>query len=340
MSNHGPIQIRAPFNCLTPELVADSIEEAFGIRLENLIYPYPSYINRVYGLQDVQGREYVAKFYRPGRWSLEQIQEEHRFLSELQRGECPVVLPIPDREGETLQTLSLEACGLDTQETVELTFYFALFPKMNGRAFDPESDEDWSRLGSLAGRIHVSGRKAQSGTRLKLSPVHFKGYVDQLIQQKLIPEDFISDFMTVTGRALELFTSHSSTVANIRLHGDFHRGNLINTADQNLIIIDFDDMSEGPAVQDLWLLLPEHRRNSKRELELILEGYTEFVEFNRKELDLIEDLRFFRMLHFLHWQSQQRFDRAFYQHFPDWGSHAFWVKCIEDLQDQLLEMGG
>jgi len=340
MKNQRLLAMQAPFNCLAPDLITDAIEEAFGLTLESLIYSYPSYINRVYGLRDVQGREYVAKFYRPGRWSQEQILEEHQFLAELNRGECPVVLPIPDNEGATLQTLSLEACGTNQEEAVELSFYFALFPKQYGRAFDPEGDEDWIRLGSLAGRIHVTGRKAHTVCRPHIHTDLLTSYIQGLLQENLVPDDLISDFNSLTGRALQLFTNHSTSIASIRLHGDFHRGNLINTNEQGLVIIDFDDMAEGPAVQDLWLLLPGHRRDSKRELELIIEGYTEFAEFNQKELELIEDLRFFRMIHYLHWQSQQRFDRTFYQHFPGWGSHAFWIKSIEDLEDQLLEMGG
>ncbi len=331
---------QAPFNCLTPDLIADSIEEAFGITLENLIYPYPSYINRVYGLRDTDGTEYVAKFYRPGRWSEEQIQEEHHFLQDLYRGECPVVLPLPDQDGATLQTLNLAACIPTTDQVDELTFHFALFPKISGRAFDPETDEDWIRLGSLAGRIHVTGRKSKTQSRHHLDAALLKRYIDELLATDLIPEDLLSDFSLVTAKALEGFKTHSESLHNLRLHGDFHRGNIIALADQGLAIIDFDDLCEGPAVQDLWLLLPGHRRDSKRELELILEGYTEFMEFNREELKLIEDLRFFRMIHFLHWQSQQRFDRAFYQHFPEWGSKAFWTACVEDLEDQLLEMGG
>ncbi|WP_304226502.1 serine/threonine protein kinase [Gracilinema caldarium] len=332
--------MEAPFNCLTPDLITDTVEEAFGISLKSVIYPYPSYINRVYGLEDTDGRELVAKFYRPGRWFIEQIQEEHQFLEELARGECPVVLPLPDRDGITIQTLTLEACTPGTTEATELVFYFALFPKISGRPFDPESDEDWLRLGSLAARLHVTGRKAKAESRLRLEPDLLQNYREKLLEEGLIPEDFVSDFISITDRALELFRSHYQGLSALRLHGDFHRGNLIGSSDRGLVIIDFDDMITGPAVQDLWLLLPDHLRNSRRELELILQGYTDFEEFDPRELALIEDLRFFRMVHYLHWQSQQRFDRAFYQHFPDWGSRAFWVKCIEDLEDQLCEMGG
>ncbi|MCA1950781.1 MAG: serine/threonine protein kinase [Treponema sp.] len=331
---------RAPFNYLTPDLIADTIEDAFGISLKSLIYPYPSYINRVYGLQDVDNKEYVAKFYRPGRWTFEQISEEHQFLAELVRGECPVVLPLPDQDGITLQTLKLEACTPGTEEATELVFYFALFPKVSGHPFDPESDEDWLRLGSLAAHLHVTGRKAKAESRLLLDPELLHNYRETLLKEQLVPENFISDFISITDRAMELFRTHSQGLATLRLHGDFHRGNLIRAADQGLVIIDFDDMAEGPAVQDLWLLLPDHLRSSRRELELILQGYSDFEEFERRELELIEDLRFFRMVHYLHWQSQQRHDRAFFRHFPDWGSRAFWLKTIEDLQDQLLEMGG
>lgn len=340
MNNQRLQNKQAPFNNLTPDLITDAIEETFGISLAAIVFPYPSYINRVYGLQDVDGTEYVVKFYRPGRWSKAQILEEHHFLAELKKGECPVVLPLEDREGETLQTLSLETFGTNPDSVDELTFYFALFPKSSGHSFDPETDEDWLRMGSLAGRIHVTGRKSRANTRPRLNTALLRGYIESLLEELLVPEDFVSDFTSITGRALELFTARVEPTSSLRIHGDFHRGNLIATAEQGLAIIDFDDTAEGPAVQDLWLLLPGHRRSSIKELELILEGYTEFSEFNHLELDLIEDLRFFRMVHYLHWQSRQRFDRSFYQHFPGWGTHAFWVKLIEDLQDQLYEMGG
>ena len=340
MRNQRLQNIQAPFNYLTPDIITDTIEEAFGISLEGLLFPYPSYINRVYGLRDRDGKEYVAKFYRPGRWSIEQIMEEHQFITELQSEECPVILPMTDKDGATLQTLNLETLGTDPDDVGEISFYFALFPKISGRAFDPETDEDWIRMGSLAGRIHISGRKCRVSSKPRLHPALLETYTQYLVKNRLIPEEFTAEFLEITSRAMTIFTTHYDSLENLRLHGDFHRGNLINTPDQGLMIIDFDDMLEGPAVQDLWLLLPGHRRSARRELELILEGYTEFSEFNHRELDLIEDLRFLRMIHYLHWQSQQRFDLAFLHHFPDWGTHAFWIKCIEDLQDQLLEMGG
>ncbi|WP_237578171.1 phosphotransferase, partial [Klebsiella pneumoniae] len=39
--------------------------------------PLNSYENRVYQFQDEERHRYVVKFYRPERWSAEQILEEH-----------------------------------------------------------------------------------------------------------------------------------------------------------------------------------------------------------------------------------------------------------------------
>jgi len=46
------------------------------------------------------GRVIVTKFYRPGRWSNEQILEEHAFAAELEAKEIPVAAAWP--MGETV----------------------------------------------------------------------------------------------------------------------------------------------------------------------------------------------------------------------------------------------
>ena len=43
----------------------------------------------------------VAKFYRPGRWTKEQIRDEHDFLNDLVEAEVPVIPPL-NIDGETL----------------------------------------------------------------------------------------------------------------------------------------------------------------------------------------------------------------------------------------------
>lgn len=322
----------APFDLLFPDLVAECVEEAYGMTLEGMIFPYPSYVNRVFGLRSEEGEDFVVKFYRPGRWTEEAILEEHRFLRLLVEAECPVVPPIPDREGLTLQTLALEGGG------GELHFPFALFPKRGGRIFDAEREEDWLRLGALAGRVHTVGRRGKAPARAALSPGLLSSYAQELLAEGLVHPECAEDFRAVCAAAAGVLDPLLGRAKNLCIHGDFHRGNILDRGSSGLQLIDFDDMMRGPAVQDLWLLLPGHLRECPEELNLILEGYGEFAEFDRFELALIEPLRFLRMVHFLRWQARQRLDSGFFKTFPDWGSRTFWVKETEDLRDQLDEL--
>ena len=121
----------------------------------------------------------------------------------------------------------------------------------------------------------------------------------------------------------------------IRLHGDCHKGNVLERPGEGLMLIDFDDMLTGPPVQDLWLLLPGPVEECTRELELLLRGYESLREFDRSSLDQIELLRAMRMIYFLDWCARQRHDRNFRERHPEWGSDSFWRGEIASLAGQL-----
>ncbi|TFG84290.1 MAG: serine/threonine protein kinase [Spirochaetales bacterium] len=323
----------APFDALDPGLVVESVEEAFGLRLDGYWFSYPSYVNRVYGLRDEDGLEYVVKFYRPGRWDEATIREEHRFIFQLAAAEVPVASPICDGEGESLQALVLE--DDDGRETI---YPFGLFPKRGGRTFDADNDGDWRRLGSLAGRIHAVGRLEAALSRPVFEPGVLDTYARELLDPGLVYPDCAHDFQDACAAASAILDPVLGGAQRMRIHGDFHRGNILDRGGEGLLVIDLDDMAMGPAVQDLWLLLPGHARECGRQFELILEGYEEFSDFNRAELSLIEPLRVLRMVRFLAWQARQRSDAGFSRAFPDWGSKSFWIKELEDLRDQLGEL--
>ncbi|MGA1730970.1 MAG: phosphotransferase, partial [Steroidobacteraceae bacterium] len=82
-----------PFDSLVPELIIEAVESV-GLACNGRLLALGSYENRVYqvGLEDAD--PVVVKFYRPGRWSLEAILEEHEFSAELQAAEVPVVGPL------------------------------------------------------------------------------------------------------------------------------------------------------------------------------------------------------------------------------------------------------
>ena len=85
-----------PYSRLTPDVVLNALEST-GLRCDGRLLALASYENRVYqvGIEDDAGAPslVVAKFYRPGRWSDEQILEEHGFALELADAEIPVVAP-------------------------------------------------------------------------------------------------------------------------------------------------------------------------------------------------------------------------------------------------------
>jgi len=316
---------------LTPEAAISAVEGAFGLALDGTLAPYPSYINRVYGLRTDDEQNLVAKFYRPGRWTEEALAEEHQFLRELAAADIPVVAPIADEEGETLAAISVESG--DREES----FFFALFPRRGGRNFDPETEDEWLRLGSVVGRIHAVGMSGRAPHRLVCRPDSLTaGFIKELLDAEIVHPEQTTEFKDITSAVLEMMAPAFRDLGMLRLHGDCHRGNILDRPGEGLLVIDFDDMMTGPAVQDLWLLLPGRANDSRRELGLLVEGYEQFVSFDRETLRLIEPLRFMRLIYFLAWRARQRDDHWFKRDFPEWGSKAFWIKELEDLREQAL----
>jgi len=327
---------QADFDLLSPELALSAVAEAFGIEPDGSFSAYPSYVNRVYGLKDADGVEYVAKFYRPGRWTREAILEEQAFVLELAAEEIPVVAPMADIEGVTLPELILESReGGEERETI---FNFSLMPKRGGRLFDAEREEDWLRLGALAGRMHAIGERRAFRHRVRLEPGLLSAYAEEILRSGAVHPEASEDLRGALRRAADLVDGALASGRGgpaIRLHGDFHRGNALDRAGEGLLAIDFDDSAQGPAVQDLWLLLPGPADECRRELGLIVEGYEAFRPFDRSALALVEPLRLLRMTHFIAWQARQRFDRGFKERWDGWGDEDFWRRELIDLADQL-----
>jgi Ser/Thr protein kinase RdoA (MazF antagonist) len=317
------------FDLLSPDAISAAVESSLGIGSGATISAYPSYVNRVYGLKLDDDREIVAKFYRPGRWSRECILDEHRFVRDAARAELPVALPLDLEGGDTLGELILE------DDSGESAFFFAIYPKMGGRNFDAEADADWLRLGAVLGRLHAVGGERSAPHRLVCGPRSLtEPMLRELIDQGLVHPELKREFEELCERVIGFLAPRFEGLALRRIHGDCHRGNILDRSAEGLYIIDFDDMMTGPAVQDLWLLLPDHADKCRHELALLVEGYETFLPFDRRELQLIEGLRFMRMVYFLAWRARQRNDKWFKESFPDWGDKAFWTAELEDLRDQ------
>jgi Ser/Thr protein kinase RdoA (MazF antagonist) len=123
----------------------------------------------------------------------------------------------------------------------------------------------------------------------------------------------------------------------IRLHADFHPGNVL-VAGEQLHIVDLDDCRSGPAIQDLWMFLSGDRNEQTPQLDSLLRGYEEFRAFDARELHLIEALRTLRIMHYAAWLARRWDDPAFKIAFPWFDSGRYWDEHILTLREQAALM--
>ncbi len=311
-----------PFSRLDPDTVLACVEQALGRRLLNVCRPHTSYINRVFELQDEDGVFIIAKFYRPHRWSEAALQDEVRFLLDCAAHELPVIAPLPFGDGKYLGS-----CG---------DIRFAVYPRCGGRLVDEYQDEHWLQIGRLLGRLHQVGRSRTANARERLHPRYStRKQADYLLGNRLLPEDLVAPFRRVVDALIEEMAPRFDGVESLRIHGDCHAANLIYRPGESFYIIDFDDMVVGPAIQDLWMLLPGPLDQVQRELSLLLEGYESFSPFAEQTIQLIESLRAMRFVHYLSWCGRQYLEDGQTRIDESYASYGYWQREIADLQDQL-----
>ena len=313
-----------PYYRLDPDTVLQSVEST-GLLTDGRLLALNSYENRVYQVGIEEDQPVIVKFYRPGRWSDEQILEEHAFSLELEQAEIPLIAPTVI-DGETLFNHG--------------GFRFTLFRRQGGHA--PELDDRDTRLwlGRFIGRIHAVGRSQSFDFRPALTP---EAYGDEsictLIEDRWIPVHLENAFESLA-RDLMVQVRHAWDRAGefqcIRLHGDLHLGNLLWR--DGPFFVDLDDCRSGPAMQDLWMLLSGDRHEMEKQLSDVLEGYTQFCPFDRRELHLTEALRSLRMLHHAAWLARRWEDPAFPAAFPWFDGARYWEDLVLSLREQLSSL--
>jgi Ser/Thr protein kinase RdoA (MazF antagonist) len=314
---------------LTPERVLDAVER-LGVRCTGRVMALNSMENRVYEveldldeapLRDRWEAYRVVKFYRPGRWTKDQILEEHQFLSECQEAEIPVVAPIEFPDGSTVA------------EVGEAGIFYSVFPKVGGRILDEMTDSQLRQIGRLLARLHAVGARHPFAHRATLSVDSYgRSNIAYLREGKFIPSSVEAHYSGLAERIFSACEPWFAQTAMQRLHGDCHIGNLLWSA-AGCSIVDFDDALAGPCVQDLWLLTPGREAESQAQREQLLEGYEMMRTFDRTSLRLIEPLRALRMIHFTAWIARRYEDPAFKRVFVDFGSEGYWREQLIALQE-------
>jgi Ser/Thr protein kinase RdoA (MazF antagonist) len=315
-----------PFARLTPDAVLDAAE-AVGLSPDGRLFALNSYENRVYRLGRDDAEPLILKFYRAGRWSDQQILEEHQFGIELAARDIPVAAPV-ELDGRTLHQFE--------------QYRFAAFPCCPGNA--PDLDQPGARelLGRTLARIHSVGALRRFEHRQRLNPAALGPRLrSQVLQSALLPDHMRARYEQVSGELLEAICSgfdQAQPLSLIRLHGDCHLGNILWQA-RGPLFVDLDDCLTGPRIQDLWMFLSGSGDEQRAQWAEVMEGYRQFHDIDHHELRLVEALRAFRMLNHSAWVVARWDDPAFPRAFPWAGEARFWEQYVGDLmeQQQLLE---
>jgi len=316
------------FHSLDPQVVLDDVDivllEMGMARSSGRVMALNSLENRVYLIELEDGAEVVAKFYRPGRWSQAQIEEEHHFLLRAVEAEIPAVAPLvcnPNR-----------ASLFKTQAGIR----FSLFPKVRGRLTAELSIKQAEVLGRYLGRLHLLGRSMPLKHRPPLDLNTFgDDSLDALESAKIAKSPQFSRYIIVAEEFLDLIEPILSGPMRARaqtVHGDCHVGNILWNGEAPFLL-DFDDMSTCLPVQDIWLIAPGRDLESQETRKALLGGYEQFLEFCDDDFICVEPLRGLRMIHYAAWIARRLSDPIFPATFVDFGSDRYWQEECQALME-------
>lgn len=328
MSNIWGADQSSHFYSLSIDTVLNAIE-SLGLTTTGRVIQLNSMENRVYEVEvnldfepkSVSENFKIIKFYRPNRWTKEQIQEEHDFIHDLVEYELQAIAPLKFNN----KTLFTNPDGL----------YFAIFDKKGGRAADEWTTPLLEQMGRLLARMHNIGASKKAKHRLKLDIDTFgKSNLDYLLRSNTIPLDYQAQYKEVCEEIFSISSPLFKNIDNIRVHGDCHHGNtLLNNGP---FLIDFDDMLVAPSVQDIWMITPGRDDYSLNQRNVLIDSYLEMRDFNFNELKLIEVLRALRMIHFTSWIAHRYDDESFKRTFENFKTNQYFEKEIFDLNQQLM----
>ena len=340
------------FSNLDPQQVLACLD-AVGLRGDGRILQLNSYENRVFQvfLEDaLHGNPaVVAKFYRPGRWSDAQIVEEHAFALELADAEVPVVPPLVLRldHPDAGCVLHGQPPTLACRQTPAGLHRYTVALRCAGREPELEDPAALRQLGRFIGRLHTVGKRRPFAQRHHLN-AHVDGRqaLKLLLKGGFVPDTERAAWQQACSLALDAVEAAfdanfggPAPLATLRLHGDCHLGNVL-WRDGAPHVVDLDDAMQGPAVQDLWMLISGDHATMAQQLDHLLEGYEQFCDFDDRERRLIEPLRTLRMVRHSAWLAARFGDPTFPLNFPFFGTAAYWNQQTMQLREQLEAMQG
>lgn len=328
------------FYNLDPSKILSAVE-SLDLNPTGLYFQLNSYENRVFDLEvedsnilsnqnldfgDVKfkpgHRSLIVKFYRPQRWSKKSIQDEHDFLFELYQNGVKAVCPYK----------------VNSKSVFEFDgMYFCLFPKAYGRSPQELLPDQFEAIGRTLARLHNVGEQRESLNRPFFEVSNYGDESLNYIEPYIYPE-LKNKYFETANNLLDVIEEKLSDLKYFRIHGDCHKGNILQTDPKDgfkeYFFVDFDDFCNGPAVQDFWMLLSDSRiinPSQNLELENLIKGYRELREFNESNLKCIPHLRALRIIYYAGWIAKRWSDPSFKQLFPHFLDYNYWAEELESL---------
>lgn len=298
------------FYNLDPNLILETAEKN-GFQVTGELVQLNSYENRVFDIKLENKSSIIAKFYRPQRWSKETILDEHNFIREL-------------------KVESLEVADVLTFGSTE-NIYYAFFEKVRGRLLQELNISHYKKLGRWLARLHNVGCKKNATQRATIGPINDNKWVQLEQLLSVVSPEVITRYEAAAVKIFEALDEQLEDFNFIRLHGDLHRGNILEDSNQQFVVVDFDDMINGPEVQDFWMLLPSEDLNSL-ELNTLIDSYSELREFPHEQLQLIPLLRGYRIINYAIWIMNRWSDPSFPKLFPEFGNYSYWAEETENIE--------
>lgn len=327
MANIWGNEVTETFHSLLPDDILNAVED-LNLKTTGRVIQLNSMENRVYEVEISHEIEpenpsdnfVIIKFYRPGRWTKEQIQEEHDFLFDLVENEIHAIAPLKFNDQSISEYKNL---------------FYTLFPKKAGRAVDEWNDELINVMGRTIARVHNIGAQRKCEHRLNLDIETFgEKNLEYILKSNYLSSKYRNHYETLAKNIFLMAKPLFNEISYQRVHGDCHHGNVLQREGVPFLI-DFDDMTNAPRVQDIWMIAPGRDEYSIELRNKLIDSYCEMTDFNFRELKLIETLRALRMIHFSSWIAHRFEDESFKRVFTNFGTNQYWEKEIYDLKEQI-----
>ncbi len=313
------------FYQLNPDAILNCVEQN-GYIPTGEIQQLNSYENRVFSIRLEKSDRYpmtelIAKFYRPGRWSKETLRDEHLFEAELKGEDLAVATAYP------LLNADKNFKTIDEFEGI----YFSFFEKVRGRLLQELLPSQFKSIGRWLGQLHNISERSTAKHRPRLGPTNANKWevLDQLYSH--VSLEVRSAYFDYAETIFSHLDERLADAKMIRIHGDLHRGNILESPTEGLVVVDFDDFLNGPSIQDVWMLMPDTDFKQTEEFESFVAGYEELRHFPYDEIDLIPLLRGYRIITYAAWILNRWSDPSFPKIFPEFNTYKYWAEETESL---------